>query len=144
DAVQETWVGLLKGLEGFEGRASLKTWLFRILVNQARTRAVRAARVVPFSVLQGWEARRPAAAVDPDRFRPKDDPQWPGHWLLAPSAEDMPEEHLLADELQQQVRAAVDRLPPAQREVVLLRDVEGWPSDEVCQTLNLSEGNQRV
>jgi RNA polymerase sigma-70 factor (ECF subfamily) len=144
DVVQETWLGLLKGLERFEGRASLKTWLFRILMNRARTRAARAARVVPFSLLQNWEARRPAHAVDPDRFRPGDDPRWAGHWLLAPSAEDMPEERLLADELHEQVRAALDTLPPAQREVVLLRDVEGWPSDEVCQALNLSEVNQRV
>jgi RNA polymerase sigma-70 factor (ECF subfamily) len=144
DAVQETWLGLLKGLDRFEGRASLKTWLFRILMNRARTRAVRAARVVPFSVVQAWEVRRPGAAVDPDRFRPPDDPRYPGHWLVAPSAEDMPEQRLLDDELHAQVRAALDTLPPAQREVVLLRDVEGWPSDEVCQALGLSEANQRV
>ncbi|HYY88436.1 MAG TPA: sigma-70 family RNA polymerase sigma factor [Chloroflexota bacterium] len=144
DVVQETWLGLLTGLNRFEGRSSLRTWLFRILLNRARTRATRAARLVPFSILQGWEARRPDAVVDLKRFRGDDDPRYPGHWLLPPSPEDLPEERLLADELHAQVRAALDTLPPAQREVVLLRDVEGWPSYEVCQALRLSEANQRV
>jgi RNA polymerase sigma-70 factor (ECF subfamily) len=113
-------------------------------MNRARTRAVRAARVVPFSLMQAWEAKRSTAAVEPDRFRPSDDPRYPGHWLVAPSPEDMPEQRLLDAELNAQLKAALDTLPPAQREVVLLRDVEGCPSDEVCQALGLSEANQRV
>jgi RNA polymerase sigma-70 factor, ECF subfamily len=144
DVVQDTWLGLLHGLHRFEGRASLKTWLFRILVNRARTRAVREMRVVSFSRLARGETEAFEPAVDPARFRPADDPRWPGHWLLPPSADDLPEERLLAGELTERVRAAVDGLPPAQREVVTLRDIQGWTSDEVCQLLELSEANQRV
>src|SRR5918911_394743 len=144
DVVQETWLGLLRGLDRFEGRASLKTWLFRILANRARTRAAREGRMVAFSALAGPELDAADPAVDPARFRGPDDERWPGHWRLAPSAEDLPEQHLLADELTGLVRAAVDGLPPAQREVVTLRDIHGWTANEVCQVLELSEANQRV
>jgi RNA polymerase sigma-70 factor (ECF subfamily) len=144
DVVQETWIGLLRGLDGFQGRASIKTWLCRILVNRARTRAARDRRTVSFSALASREVETLDAAVDPARFRPADDPRWPGHWLVPPSADDVPEQRLLAGELTERVRVAVAALPPAQREVVTLRDIEGWSSDEVCQLLHLSEGNQRV
>jgi RNA polymerase sigma-70 factor (ECF subfamily) len=144
DVVQETWLGLLRGLDRFEGRASLKTWLFRILVNRARTRAVRDGRTTPFSMLVDQETETLESAVDPARFRPADDPRWPGHWLLPPTADDLPEQRLLAGELRERVRAAVASLPPAQRAVVTLRDIEGWTADEVCQLLELSEANQRV
>src|SRR5918911_1762272 len=144
DVVQETWLGLLRGLDGFAGRASLKTWLFRILVNRARTRAVREGRTVTFSALAAAELEAADPAVDPARFRGPDDERWPGHWRLPPSAEHLPEQHLLADELTGLVRAAVDGLPPAQREVVTLRDIHGWTANEVCQVLELSEANQRV
>jgi RNA polymerase sigma-70 factor (ECF subfamily) len=144
DVVQETWIGLLRGLDGFQGRASIKTWLCRILVNRARTRAARDRRTVSFSALASREVEALDAAVDPARFRPADDPRWPGHWLVPPSADDVPEQRLLAGELTERVRVAVAALPPAQREVVTLRDIEGWSSDEVCQLLHLSEGNQRV
>jgi RNA polymerase sigma-70 factor, ECF subfamily len=144
DVAQETWLGLLRGLDGFEGRASLKTWLFRILVNRARTRAARDGRTVPISALASQETEPFEPAVEPARFRPADDPRWPGHWLLPPSADDLPEQRLLAGELSERVRAAVATLPPAQREVVTLRDVEGWTTDEVCRLLELSEVNQRV
>ena len=145
DVVQDTWIGVLHGLPNFEGRASFKTWLFRILVNRARTRAVRNARTIPMSSLVQAETETREYAVDPGRFRPADDP-YPGHWLplLKPSAEDMPEERLLAGELEVLVRTALNGLPPAQAQVVRLRDVEGLPSEQVCELLNLTEGNQRV
>jgi RNA polymerase sigma-70 factor, ECF subfamily len=145
DVVQDTWIGVLHGLPNFEGRASFKTWLFRILVNRARTRAVRNARTIPMSSLVHEETETQEYAVDPGRFRPADD-QYPGHWLplLKPSADEMPEERLLAGELELVVRNAIGGLPPAQAEVVRLRDVDGLPSEDVCQLLNLTEGNQRV
>jgi RNA polymerase sigma-70 factor, ECF subfamily len=145
DVVQDTWIGVLHGLASFEGRASFKTWLFRILVNRARTRAVRSARTIPISAFVQVETESQEYAVDPARFRPADD-RYPGHWLplLKPSAEEMPEERLLAGELDTVVRTALEALPPAQAQVVRLRDVEGMPSEHVCQLLNLTEGNQRV
>jgi RNA polymerase sigma-70 factor, ECF subfamily len=145
DVVQDTWIGVLHGLASFEGRASFKTWLFRILVNRARTRAVRNARTVPMSSFVQEETEAHEFAVDPARFRPADD-RYPGHWmpLLKPSLDDMPEERLLSGELHSIVRNALSALPPVQAEVVRLRDVEGLPSEEVCQLLMLTEGNQRV
>src|SRR5438105_4483562 len=121
DVVQDTWIGVLQGLPNFEGRAAFKTWLFRILVNRARTRAVRNARTIPMSSLVQEETTSPEYAVDPARFRAADD-QYPGHWLLKPSADEMPEERLLASELDDVVQSALAGLPPAQAEVVRLRD----------------------
>jgi RNA polymerase sigma-70 factor (ECF subfamily) len=144
DVVQETWVAVLRGLDGFQGRASLKTWLFQIVINRARTRAAREDRSVSFSTLADLESHTLEPAVEAGRFLPPDHPNWPGHWLVAPSEDDLPEQRLLADELLQQVRACVASLPPAQREVVRLRDIDGCTSDEVCQLLGLSEANQRV
>jgi RNA polymerase sigma-70 factor (ECF subfamily) len=145
DVVQDTWIGVLHGLPNFQGRASFKTWLFHILVNRARTKAVRDARTIPMSAFAREETEEQEYAVEPSRFRPAAD-QYPGHWmpLSKPSADEMPEERLLAGELDIVVRSALEKLPPAQAEVVRLRDVEGIPSDEVCQLLNLTEGNQRV
>jgi RNA polymerase sigma-70 factor (ECF subfamily) len=143
DVVQETWMGVLRGLESFEGRSSFKTWLFRILANRARSRAVRESRSVALSSLIHQETESDEPAVDPARFRPADDP-YPGGWLVAPATDEMPEERLLADELSQHVRDALARLPPAQGEVVRLRDIEGLTSEEVCELLSVTEGNQRV
>jgi RNA polymerase sigma-70 factor (ECF subfamily) len=145
DVVQDTWMGALHGLPNFQGRASFKTWLFHILVNRARTRAVRDARTIPMSVFVQAETEAQEVAVDPSRFRTADD-RYPGHWmpLAKPSADELPEERLLAEELDTVVRSALEALPFAQAEVVRLRDVEGMTSDEVCQLLNLTEGNQRV
>ena len=145
DVVQETWLAVLRGIERFEGRATLKTWLFRILANRARTRAGRDAQTLSLRSLPGPDAEAfGEPAVPPTRFRPADDPRWPGHWLVAPSADDLPEERLLADELLDRVRAAVAELPPTHRAVVTLRDIEGLTSAEVCQLLELTEANQRV
>ena len=143
DVVQDTWIGVLNGVANFEGRASFKTWLFRILVNRARTRAVRGARSVPLSSIAREETESLEYAVDPARFQPAE-ARYPGHWLLKPSADELPEEQLLAGELDEVVRSALRALPPAQAEVVRLRDVDGLPSDDVCHLLNLTEGNLRV
>jgi len=141
EVVQDTWLGVLRGLPTFEGRSSLRTWIYRILVNQARTRGVRESRSVPFSSLGGDDE----AAVDADRFLPASHPAYAGHWAVAPHAwDDVPEAVLLAAETRALVLSAIDDLPPQQREVITLRDVEGWSSAEVREALELSEANQRV
>ena len=131
EVVQDTWLAVLRGLDGFEGRSSLKTWVFRILVNRARTTGSREQRSVPVA--------DPEPAVDPARFDGAGgwaDP--PEHWIEAA------EGRVEAGKLAHRVRAWIDELPARQREVVLLRDVEGMSSEEVCTVLSLTEGNQRV
>jgi RNA polymerase sigma-70 factor (ECF subfamily) len=144
EVVQETWLGVLRGLHRFEGRSSLKTWVFKILANTATTRAARERRSVPFSSLVDSEAEEGGGSVDPDRFFPADHDRWPGHWALGPTRWETPEERLLSGETRALILRAIDQLPPAQRAVITLRDIEGWPSEEVCQALEVSEGNQRV
>lgn len=135
DVVQETWLGVLRGLDGFEGRSSLRTWVFRILVNQARTRAVRDARSLPFSALEHVDA----PAVEPTAFAAD------GRWSSAPPRLDGdPESGLLSAELRSHLLEAVDTLSADQRAVITLRDLVGMPAAEVCDLLDLSEGNQRV
>jgi RNA polymerase sigma-70 factor, ECF subfamily len=144
EVVQETWCAVLTGLDRFEGRASLKTWLFRILTNRAKTRGQREARTVPFSSLAG-EEDLDGPAVDPDRFLPADHPQWPGHWASGPAPwSAVPDERLLAGEVRTRIRQAIDTLPERQQAVIVLRDLDGWPPEEVCDVLGVSEGNQRV
>jgi RNA polymerase sigma-70 factor (ECF subfamily) len=141
EVVQDTWLGVVRGLPTFEGRSSLRTWIYRILVNQARTRGVRESRSVPFSSLGGDDE----PAVDPDRFLPPGHSAYAGHWAAAPRAwDDLPEQVLLAAETRAEVERAIDDLPPQQREVITLRDVEGWSSAEVREALDLTEANQRV
>jgi RNA polymerase sigma-70 factor (ECF subfamily) len=140
EVVQETWLGVVRGLDRFEGRSSLKTWIFRILGNIASTRGAREARSLPFSSLGGDGAER----LDPERFLGAADGGLAGHWALAPSPWPTPEEGLLAGETGEVIGSAIEGLPPAQRAVVALRDVEGWSATEVCEALGLSEGNQRV
>jgi RNA polymerase sigma-70 factor, ECF subfamily len=140
EVVQETWLAVLNGLERFEGRASLKTWIFRILTNRALSRAEREGRVVPFSALGGDGE----PAVDPDRFRPRGD-QWPGGWKTFPGSWDaLPEDKLLARETLSMVGDAIAALPERQHLVIVMRDIEGWSADEVCQAMAISEANQRV
>ena len=141
EVAQETWLGVLNGLDRFEGRSSLKTWIFRILTNIAKTRAVRDGRTLPFSALQD-PARVPEAAVDADRFLDSEHPRWPGHWAVKPVA--WPEEALVAAETRVRLAEAIEALPATQRAVISLRDVEGWSSEEVRNALGLSETNQRV
>ena len=125
EVVQEAWLGVLRGIDRFEGRSSLKTWIYRIVANVARTRGVRDARSVPFSS---------EPSVDPERF--VDD----GHWASPIE----PWHDVLASELRSIVAGAIAELPGQQRAVIQLRDVEGWSSEEVCNVLELSETNQRV
>jgi RNA polymerase sigma-70 factor (ECF subfamily) len=139
DVVQEAWVGVLRGIGRFEGRSSLKTWLYRIVANTAKTRGVRESRSVPFSSLgDGGDER----TVDPDRFIGSGE-RFPGHWAVPPQAW-APEGRLLADETLEVVERAIEKLPPAQRAVITMRDVEGFTSEEVCNALDLTETNQRV
>lgn len=144
EVVQETWMAVLEGLGRFEGRSSLKTWIFRILTNRAKTRAQREGRSIPFSSLIDDDSDAAGPALSPDRFLPADH-WWSGHWVSFPSNwEEMPEERLLAQETAACVKRAVEALPPVQREIITLRDIEGWTSEEACNVLGISEGNQRV
>jgi RNA polymerase sigma-70 factor, ECF subfamily len=144
EVAQETWLAVLRGLDRFEGRASLKTWIFHILINRAKTLAARTRRSVPLSALDGLdEPFEPA--VEPDRFLAADHPRWPGHWAAPPIGwEDLPERRVLEQETLRVVQAAIEALPSAQRQVITLRDIEGWTSDEICALLQLSPENQRV
>jgi len=144
EVVQEAWLGVLQGLNRFEGRSSLKTWIMRIVANRARTRGERERRTVPMSSLAP-EADEGEPAVEPERFRSFEDPHYPGGWTVPPQSwARLPEERLIAGETLERVRTAIARLPARQQEVILLRDVEGWDADEVCDALELSMGNQRV
>jgi len=144
EVVQETWLAVLTGIARFEGRSSVKTWIFKILANRAKTRAIREKRTINFSEL-GDPLEPGQPAVDPARFLPASHPIWPGHWASplenwSASAEDA----VIGREMMGVLQRALDRLPPAQRVVVALRDVHGWPAAEVCEVLGLSEANQRV
>jgi RNA polymerase sigma-70 factor (ECF subfamily) len=142
EVVQEAWLGILQGLDRFEGRSSLRTWMFRILTNIAKTRGQREGRSVPFSSLAGDDADAPA--VDGSRFRGAHD-QWPGGWISFPEDwRGIPDEQLLSAEVRSLIGAAIAELPPMQAEVIRLRDVAGWGSAEVCNALDISETNQRV
>jgi RNA polymerase sigma-70 factor, ECF subfamily len=143
EVVQDTWLRVLRHIDAFEGRSSLKTWIFRILVNAALARARRERRTVCFSDLAGDDDG--FSAVDSDRFLSADHPRWPGHWAAEPLNWDtMPERRLLGRELLERVARAIEKLPPQQAQVITLRDIEGWSSVEVCDALEVSEANQRV
>lgn len=144
DVVQETWLGVLKGLDNFQGRCSLKTWIFQILINRARTRGEREGRMIPFSAMFDPKSDPGEPAIDPGQFN-EGDPQWPGGWVTQPRNWGAnPEQSLLSQELKACTQAAIESLPPSQREVITLRDVQGWTSEEVCNVLAVSETNQRV
>lgn len=143
EVVQETWIAVMRGIEGFEGRSSLKTWVFRILANVAMRRGERESRSVPFSALAAAEDTG-EPSVDPDRFLPADHELFPGHWVVMPARWPTPEEGLLAGETREVIVRAIEALPKAQRTVIALRDVEGWSSEEVCEALEITAGNQRV
>jgi RNA polymerase sigma-70 factor (ECF subfamily) len=139
EVVQETWLGVLRGLEKFEGRSSFRTWLFRILVNRAKTRGVRERRTVPFAALAADDRDDDEPAVDPTRFAQE------GFWGAPPRRWDEdPEAALRSKEALEITREAIDKLPEMQRKVITLRDIEGFPSDEVRNVLDISETNQRV
>ncbi len=145
EVVQETWLGVLTGLDRFEGRSSLKHWIFVILANRAKTRGVVEHRTVPFAAMVARETADRFHAVDPDRFLPADHERVPHHWATPPRRWELsPEDALSHGELLGVLRAAIATLPPAQRMVIVMRDLEGFPSDEVCELLALSPGNQRI
>ncbi len=143
EVVQDTWLGVISGLETFEGRSALKTWIFRILINRAKTRGVHEARSIPFSALAN-PGENPDAehdpAVDPGRFRSN------GTWADPPRPwdDDTPERILVRNEARHRLDEEISKLPPNQRAVVTLRDIEGLDSDEVCNVLGITETNQRV
>jgi RNA polymerase sigma-70 factor (ECF subfamily) len=142
EVVQETWLAVIRGLDRFEGRSSLKTWIFSILVRRAQTRGVRERRTTPFSSLV--ESDEHGATVEPERFIAPGNPL-AGYWSVVPSQFfQLPEDRLLAKETAELVTAAIDALPARQQRVIRLRDVEGWAADEVCASLSISAANQRV
>jgi RNA polymerase sigma-70 factor (ECF subfamily) len=137
-------VAVLRGLDRFEGRSSLKTWIFTILTNRAKTRAGRESRYVPLDLTGELN---PEPAVEPERFRSPDGSGGPGHWRpedMPQSWDSVPEDRLLSQETRSLIMSAIDALPPNQREVIRLRDVQGFSAAEVCNLLELSETNQRV
>src|SRR4051794_21888036 len=139
EVVQDTWVAVLRGIDGFEGRSSLRTWIYRILMNTAKTRGQRESRSIPFSAA----AHDDEPAVDADRFLGPDH-RLAGGWALGPSDWPTPEDELLSGETRDVILSAIEELPPAQRTVITLRDVEGVPAEEVAEALGISDGNQRV
>lgn len=140
EVVQETWIGVLKGIDRFEGRSSLRTWLFRILTNVAKTRGQRESRSLPFSAIWDDETQPGEPAVDAARFNNTNQ-----HWAVRPDSwEGIPEERLLAAETRKLIQEAIDALPHGQQQVITLRDVQGWTAAEVCNVLAISETNQRV
>jgi RNA polymerase sigma-70 factor, ECF subfamily len=140
EVVQETWLAVLNGIDRFEERSSLKTWLFRILTNRAKTRGERDGRIIPFSSLAGT-GEEDEPAVDPDRFLGPDSAE-PGAWAAPPRA--WPQDEVLGRETLEVIEAAIEELPETQREVIRLRDVEGWSPMEVAEALEITDGNQRV
>jgi RNA polymerase sigma-70 factor (ECF subfamily) len=150
DVVQETWVAVLRGIDRFEGRSSLRTWVFRILVNQAKTRGAAERRTVPFSSAFPDEEELHESTIPARRTAPDDEPSWPlnqvSRWVRPPARWELdgPEAALLAQETRLRLRAALAALPPRQRQVVSLRDVQGLTGADVARELDLTEGNQRV
>jgi RNA polymerase sigma-70 factor (ECF subfamily) len=143
EVVQDTWLAVIRGLDGFEGRSGLRTWVYRILVNTAKTRGVKEQRTIPWSSVAGEDA---GPVLDPALFQGRSEAH-PGGWRAAPSA--WPdgiavEGSVLAGEVRRELRVALDKLPDRQRIVLTLRDIVGHSSQEVCELLGISQANQRV
>lgn len=144
EVVQETWLAVLTGIGRFEGRSSLKTWLFTILTNRAKTRVSRERRTISLSAFEIGE-QGDGPTVDPHRFRPATQPDWPGNWTIPPQQWPAGSEGTaLERDTIAVLRSGLEDLPRAQQLVVALRDVHGWPSADVCAALGVSEANQRV
>lgn len=138
EVVQETWLTVLRSLDRFERRSALRTWVLGIVVNLARSRARIERRSVPL------EPETAGPSVEPARFLPADHPRWPHHWATEPIAWRTPEEDLLAGETRRIMLEAIEALPPTQRDVLVLRDVDGIPAPDVCNILGITDTNQRV
>ena len=141
EVVQEAWLGVIKGIDRFEGRSSLSTWILRILVNIAKTRGVRESRSVPYAALAGPDDE---VSVDPDRFRGPNDQYTGGWWAFPDDWSKLPEQALLQRETLKVVTDAIEELPPLQRSVIAMRDIQGCGPEDVCSVLEISDGNQRV
>jgi RNA polymerase sigma-70 factor, ECF subfamily len=142
EVVQDAWIAVLRGIDRFEGRSSVKTWILRIVANQAKTRGQREGRSVPFSSLTAEGSDE--VVLDPSWFQGPND-RHPGGWVRFPrSWDEVPEDRLLADETLEVVRAAIEALPGKQAAVIRMRDVLGLPAEDVCNELDVSETNQRV
>jgi RNA polymerase sigma-70 factor (ECF subfamily) len=143
EVVQDTWLAVLQGLTGFEGRSKLKTWIYTILINKAKTRGQREGRTYAFSDLLEHGSNSPTVA--PERFIEDSTDERFNHWKLAPSPwTSIPEEELLSSETMKVIQQAIDALPESQKMVITLRDIEELPSQEICNILGISETNQRV
>ena len=144
DVVQDTWIGVIKGIDRFEGRSSLRTWIFQILLNTARTRGVREKRTLPFSYFKRRaEEGRDEPAVDADRFQGRDGVS-PGWWARPPAEWEGADVQLENDEVRDVLLEAIKDLPPRQRDVIVLRDLQGYSAEEARNVLDLTETNQRV
>ena len=141
EVAQEAWLAVLQGLQRFEGRCTVKSWIFAIVANCAKSRGERDKRMVPLSSLV-QEDDEDGASVPPERFQGEGHPRWPGHWSQPPEA--WSDEQLVSRETLQAIAGAMETLPPKQRAVMMMRDVEGLESEETCQVLGISEANQRV
>lgn len=142
EVVQEAWASVVTSLDTFEGRSSLKTWIYRIVLNKVRTLATRESKIVPFAAL-GLADDGASPAVEPERFG--DRMLQGGDWVLPPTEwSDAPSENIESGEVLDLVRKAIEELPESQREVMQLRDVQQWPANDVCEALGISSVNQRV
>lgn len=140
EVVQDTWLAVIEGIDRFEQRSSVKTWLYRILVNIARSRGVKESRSIPFAE---HSALHPEPAVDPRRFR-RFSVRGRGQWRDPPRPWPDPEQRAIDAESLDVVRVAIESLPPDQREVITMRDVLGWSASETCEALSIGDANQRV
>ena len=141
EVVQDTWIGVIEGIDRFEGRSTVKTWLYKILIYRARARGERERRTTPMSALTIDDA---TPSVPTERFRGSD-ALWAGHWATPPQRWDGDaEERLLAGEAREIIDAVIAELPPAQREVIVMRDLSHFSAAEVCDLLDVTEANQRV
>jgi len=138
EVVQDAWLTVLRSLDRFERRSTLRTWIIGIVVNLARSRARAERRSVPLS------DDGPETSVEAARFLPADHPRWPHHWAVEPAPWPTPEDDLLAGETRKVILDAIAALPPSQQEVLVLRDLEAVPAAEVCNALKLTDTNQRV
>jgi RNA polymerase sigma-70 factor (ECF subfamily) len=144
EVVQDTWLGVIKGIDRFEGRSAVRTWIFQILLNNARTKGVREKRTLPFASLRRRaEEGRDEPAVDPDRFQGRRG-EAPGGWARPPAVWSNPEERLASDAARDVMLREIAALPPRQREVLTLRDIQGFSAEEARNALGVSETNQRV
>lgn len=143
EVVQETWLNVVRSLGAFEGRSSLRTWIFTILGNCAKRRAEQEQRMIPMAELAAQEAGGDDIGVSADHFF--DAGRWQGMWsTVIRRWDDLPEQRLLSGELRAAMLEAIDALPRMQRAVIALRDIEDWPADEVCEYLGILDGNQRI